>query len=202
MTTKTDLRIKKTNYAIKTAFWQLLYTEDYSKITVRQILNLANVNHATFYKHYANKDDLLTAIEDDLLSEFKKVTLQVPTPLITQKTETETEQPQMEYYYQQLVLYIYRNGKKFSTLLDSTEDRSFINKLIETDQEIWQEKHLLEQLAIPQRYASTALVGMALNLISEWVKSDFQETPQEFLAIMKKLLTPFFSDGILFYNDK
>ncbi|WP_439819401.1 TetR/AcrR family transcriptional regulator [Weissella paramesenteroides] len=200
MTTKTDLRIKKTNYAIKTAFWQLLYTEDYSKITVRQILNLANVNHATFYKHYANKDDLLTAIEDDLLSEFKKVTLQVPTPLITQKTET--EQPQMEYYYQQLVLYIYRNGKKFSTLLDSTEDRSFINKLIETDQEIWQEKHLLEQLAIPQRYASTALVGMALNLISEWVKSDFQETPQEFLAIMKKLLTPFFSDGILFYNDK
>lgn len=200
MTTKTDLRIKKTNYAIKTAFWQLLYTEDYSKITVRQILNLANVNHATFYKHYANKDDLLTAIEDDLLSEFKKVTLQVPAPLITQKTET--EQPQMEYYYQQLVLYIYRNGKKFSTLLDSTEDRSFINKLIETDQEIWQEKHLLEQLAIPQRYASTALVGMALNLISEWVKSDFQETPQEFLAIMKKLLTPFFSDGILFYNDK
>ena len=200
MTTKTDLRIKKTNYAIKTAFWQLLYTEDYSKITVRQILNLANVNHATFYKHYANKDDLLTAIEDDLLSEFKKVTLQVPTPLITQKTET--EQPQMEYYYQQLVLYIYRNGKKFSTLLDSTEDRSFINKLIETDQEIWQEKHLLEQLAIPQRYASTALVGMALNLISEWVKSDFQETPQEFLAIMKKLLSPFFSDGILFYNDK
>lgn len=200
MTTKTDLRIKKTNYAIKTAFWQLLYTEDYSKITVRQILNLANVNHATFYKHYANKDDLLTAIEDDLLSEFKKVTLQVPTPLITQKTET--EQPQMEYYYQQLVLYIYRNGKKFSTLLDSTEDRSFINKLIETDQEIWQEKHLLEQLAIPQRYASTALVGMALNLISEWVKSDFQETPQEFLAIMKKLLTPFFSDGILFYNGK
>lgn len=128
MTTKTDLRIKKTNYAIKTAFWQLLYTEDYSKITVRQILNLANVNHATFYKHYANKDDLLTAIEDDLLSEFKKVTLQVPTPLLKQKTET--EQPQMEYYYQQLVLYIYRNGKNFSTLLDSTEDRSFINKLM------------------------------------------------------------------------
>lgn len=200
MTTKTDLRIKKTNYAIKTAFWQLLYTEDYSKITVRQILSLANVNHATFYKHYANKEDLLTAIEDDLLSEFKKVTLQVPTPLLKQKTEA--EQPQMEYYYQQLVLYIYRNGKKFSALLDSTEDRSFINKLIETDQEIWQEKHLLEQLAIPQRYASTALVGMALNLISEWVKSDFQETPQEFLAIMKKLLSPFFSDGILFYNDK
>lgn len=110
----------------------------------------------------------------------------------------EQDQPQLEYYYQQLVLYIYRNGKKFSALLDSTGSHSFINKLIEADQEVWQEKHLLERLAIPQRYASTALVGMALNLISEWVKSDFQETPQEFLAIMKQLVTPFFSGDFLF----
>lgn len=178
----------------------MLYQGSYQKITVNKIATQAQVNHSTFYKHYVNKDELLMAVENDLLSEFKEMTQQVPASLLESKINP--EQSQLENYYQQLVLFVYRNGKKFSALLDTTGDHSFINKLISTDQEIWQEKHLLERLAIPKRYASTALIGMALNLISEWVKSDFQETPQEFLDIMKKLLAPFFSENLLFHSDE
>ena len=90
----------------------MLYQGSYQKITVNKIATQAQVNHSTFYKHYVNKDELLMAVENDLLSEFKEMTQQVPASLLESKINP--EQPQLENYYQQLVLFVYRNGKKFS----------------------------------------------------------------------------------------
>lgn len=54
-----DRRQRKTRSAIYRAFTDLLKSEGYSKITVQQIIDRADVGRTTFYSHFETKDALL-----------------------------------------------------------------------------------------------------------------------------------------------
>lgn len=75
---KTDIRIIKTQRNIKHAFRQLLKNKNYEEISVQDILDLAEINRTTFYKHYANKDSLAA----QLIDEFKQ---QIFIPLLNKR---------------------------------------------------------------------------------------------------------------------
>lgn len=189
MTIKTDLRIKKSKYAIEHAFWKLLLAEGFAKVTIQQIIDEAHVNRATLYKYYANKYELLDTVENSLISEFKNVTEKAP----DLAKRTDVSQDRLHNYYREMVRYIYNNRDKFSALLAPTGDPSFINKLITADREIWQENSITQYLPISKHYASAAITGMVISLIVEWIKSDFKESADEFMDVLQNTVTPLFS---------
>ncbi len=79
---KDDIRVIKTAKSIHQAFFNLLEEKDYQEITIQDILDGAQINRTTFYKHYANKDTLAR----QLVEEFKQT---VFLPLLEQRfTET------------------------------------------------------------------------------------------------------------------
>ncbi|MBM6774192.1 TetR/AcrR family transcriptional regulator [Olsenella profusa] len=61
-----DRRRRKTRAAIFSAFEGLLAEQPYASITVRQIIERADVGRTTFYDNFETKDDLLRVLCDDL----------------------------------------------------------------------------------------------------------------------------------------
>ena len=61
-----DRRQRKTREAIFTAFIELLSKKDFAQITVREIINQADIGRATFYSHFETKDFLLKELCEEL----------------------------------------------------------------------------------------------------------------------------------------
>jgi AcrR family transcriptional regulator len=68
---KTDARVRYTQRVLKGALLKLLAEKPINKITVKEVCELADVNRATFYAHYADCFALLANIENDLLEGFE-----------------------------------------------------------------------------------------------------------------------------------
>ena len=52
-----DLRVKRTRKLISQAFFGLLRKKKFEKISIQEIADSAMINRATFYAHYADKQD-------------------------------------------------------------------------------------------------------------------------------------------------
>lgn len=60
----------KTEKRIETSLLQLMKEQTFETISIRQLIDLAEVNRSTFYRHYLDKYDLLEKIEDRLLDDL------------------------------------------------------------------------------------------------------------------------------------
>ena len=68
-----DLRVVKTRQLIREALLDLMSERVLSKITISEICARAEINRKTFYRHYHTVGDVITEIENDILSEFAAV---------------------------------------------------------------------------------------------------------------------------------
>lgn len=66
-----DRRVKKTKQALNQALLTLLNHKTFKQITITDIVQEADVNRGTFYKHYHEKEDLLDNIIQDVLADLK-----------------------------------------------------------------------------------------------------------------------------------
>ena len=73
-----DARVRYTRKVIEDAFMGLLEKKPVARITVTEICQIAQINRATFYKHYLDVPDLLDQMEQRLLSELKDVIGEMP----------------------------------------------------------------------------------------------------------------------------
>lgn len=67
-----DPRIQRTRQAFEDALLSLLKKVDFNKITVSALAKEANLNRATFYLHYEDKDDLLESYLSKSLDRLKE----------------------------------------------------------------------------------------------------------------------------------
>ena len=68
MSKREDIRITKSKRDLRNALTEMMLTTPFEKITVGEICEKAMVNRMTFYKHYADKYELM----NDLLLKIKQ----------------------------------------------------------------------------------------------------------------------------------
>lgn len=60
---KQDLRYIKTERSIRNSFHELVQEKDMNRITVRELVERAEINKTTFYSHYETLPDLIDTLE-------------------------------------------------------------------------------------------------------------------------------------------
>lgn len=58
---KEDRRVQRTREALHKALISLVLEKGYEAVTIKDVIDRANVGRSTFYAHYLSKEDLLTA---------------------------------------------------------------------------------------------------------------------------------------------
>lgn len=66
-----DARVRYTRMIIEQSFLELLKQKPVSKITVTELCEKAQINRATFYKHYLDVPDLMEKLEEQLFDEIR-----------------------------------------------------------------------------------------------------------------------------------
>ena len=70
---KSDLRVVKTRRIIREALLELMSERELTKISISELCVRAGINRKTFYRHYREVGDVITELENDILSEFAEV---------------------------------------------------------------------------------------------------------------------------------
>ncbi len=73
-----DRRVQKTRKLLQDALVELVAEKGYESVSIREILDRANVGRSTFYAHFQDKDQLLQSIFerlDELFEQHKKLIL-------------------------------------------------------------------------------------------------------------------------------
>jgi AcrR family transcriptional regulator len=65
-----DLRVKRTRKWLQEALLSLMLEKQFSKITIAEITDTANVSRPTFYLHYRSKEEVLEDYLDSMYANF------------------------------------------------------------------------------------------------------------------------------------
>ncbi len=71
---KVDRRVKRTHRLLGEALIALALEKSYDDVTIRDITERADVAYITFFRHYQDKNDLLTKLLQEMLDELERLT--------------------------------------------------------------------------------------------------------------------------------
>lgn len=67
---KTDARVRYTKKVLRESLLHFMHFKAITEISVKEVCERAEINRATFYKHYKDCYDLLEQIENEMLEEY------------------------------------------------------------------------------------------------------------------------------------
>jgi AcrR family transcriptional regulator len=175
----------QTRNKIVNAFIDLLKNKRFGKITVKEIIENADINRSTFYAYYLDKYDLLEKVEADY---FKGLGVLIDNVILS-LTESDVQEI-VKVFSRKYAEYMYDHGEMFLCFThDEDIGPSFNVRVNQSIQALWSNDKGRQHLTIGYRYACAILIGMAANLIFEWVRNDMKESPDEIADIFQKTVS-------------
>lgn len=115
-----DIRIEKTERAIKQAFMELRTQKTLEKIKVKELCDLACINKSTFYAHYQDIYALANAMEEEIVQ-----TVVAGLPQLTSSDVSERSEWLTREMFKAFVLH----QKEISILFSDSRQGLFINRV-------------------------------------------------------------------------
>lgn len=170
-----DLRVIKTKRGLREAFLRLLFEKGYDAISIQDIATEAEAARVTFYRHYANKEELLIDCIDVLYEEFSRDVRKISDEELRQG-----HSPTLAFYKK-----LQEDGKIYRVLSKSRAGHLLLKRLTELFADRLQ-VHLearfpTEKLLAPLEIISYHIASAQIGLASWWIEND-QPYPPEYMA--------------------
>ena len=181
---KEDLRIIKTKKTIYDALLNSLKEDTFENLKVSDICNKALINRSTFYAHFNDKYDLLSAFINDMQETL--------TEELNKNTNYSTPK---EYYIQVikvLLNHIDEQKEIYKSILINNKNSIIVDMFYDT-----LDKDILSHLAqvsfispdgIPNDIISKFYSSAVTNVCFEWLKTSHSYSKNEILGYLERLI--------------
>ena len=191
MADREDLRVRRTKKALYDAFMQLLCEKSFDEITVNELCDVAGIRRATFYKHYSDKFDFLTAYTCLLRDRFDRQIWKSGKPI-----------PTADYYVayaKRLVYFVSENSIAIDNICNSNLFPSVLAIIVEQNYVDTCERLRLSVAANMELPASveavaTMCTGGVAACVYRWVrggrKTDPDQMAEQVGIMVSKIIAP------------
>lgn len=185
-----DRRQQKTREAIFHAFSELLATKSYTKITVQNIIDMANVGRTTFYAHFETKDHLLRELCTDLFEHVFSKALNVESTHDFSLTESNPH-----VFITHILYHLRDNKKNILGILNCESGELFLRFFKQYLNEFFTPYMVNnESNYIPYDFLLNHISGSFINMIQWWIKDDLQTTPEKLADYFLAVIPSFFDN--------
>jgi len=175
-----DRRIEKTKKAIKDAFYELISEYDYSKISIQDIIDKANIGRSTFYDHFETKDDLLKTMCTDLFDHIFNHD-------IKEEKHCFMESSTLKEKIIHIMFHLLERKDAIKGILKSDASNMFIEYF----------KKYIDKISldlksnynnVPNEFIKHYVTSSIIEMIKYWVNNNFKEKPEVLVDYYLKML--------------
>lgn len=180
MERRENQRVLLTKRLLKEALLKLLETKNLGQINVSELCRVADINRATFYKHYHMPEDVLKEMEQDMTADLRKMAPAVQT--------AETGKA----YLVDICEYLYGRREIMRILLNCKTEEDLVTMFSEANRRYWgqygvRSEHGLDENGV--KLMITFFSSGGYYLIRQWLLEDVQKTPREVADLVFRLVT-------------
>lgn len=176
-----DRRIRRTRRQIRRALAQLMQQKSASEVTVKELVDLADINRSTFYLHYNDIFDLLAAVEAELFDEIRRAVHVHPVSSFEQEGLA---------FIEEVFSILYDNQEICAALVGPHGDMAFLHRI-----ERMMAENVLPRLqeSFPGRrssidYGYAFCTTGAVGLIKHWLGGGCVEPPREMAQLTYRMI--------------
>jgi AcrR family transcriptional regulator len=180
-----DRRVRRTRRLLIEALIALIMEKGYSKITVQDILDRADIGRSTFYAHFRDREALLVACFDNVRDELRRE-IDALTPGASPPDPARPAAAIFAHAQRRRPVYRALCGKQGGTIVIE-HLHGLVRGLLED--------HLQPHLAaagsdMPVEVVAEFHASATIGLLSWWVEHDFPYGPSRLAELYRRLATP------------
>ena len=178
---KLDRKTRYTRKALADSLVELMKDKPFTKITIRELCEKADINRTTFYAHYHDQYDLLRQIEEETLGSIEGM---------LNKYDTKRSKREVLEMVEEILEFIAGNSSSLQVLLSENGDIQFQKKLFRYFMLKEQVMKYFHQRSIKEEtkeYWSVYVIHGAIGLVQYWLKDNMSVPVSEMARILMLL---------------
>ena len=184
-----DRRQQKTRAAVFAAFSSLLAEKSYSRITVQEIIDTANIGRTTFYAHFETKDDLLKALCELL---FDHIISSATDCTHTHGLYSDKNAPESVFCH--LLQHLQEDENNILELLSCESSELFLRYFKDSLNELIKRQFVgrdrEKNANIPEDFLVNHISGSFVEMVLWWIRGRMKQTPEELDRYFRAVIEP------------
>ena len=166
---------------IEKAFAKILMQKPFIEITVAEVVSVAGVSRASFYRHFKSMDDVLESItqftSNDMMSIFQVVT-------------ENSERRWREFLFETIDRYVSAKKELGFSLSDAMTKHTFGVVLSRIGKKVTEEAN--KRLTSPEgKYKITGKLALIYAIVRRWDETGANETPEQIVNFIMSIIVKF-----------